>query len=46
MEYVFFPGKYEMVLLFSGSFAFFNAEAKEIKQRLEELRGLSGASRP
>jgi hypothetical protein len=43
MEYVFFPGKYEMVLLFSGSFAFFNAEAKEIKQRLEELRGRAGA---
>lgn len=45
MEYVFFPGKYEMVLLFSGSFAFFNAEAKEVRQHLDEIRRLAAASR-
>jgi len=45
VEYVFYPGEQDMVLLPSGSFAFINPDGNEVKPRLEELRKLSGAIR-
>jgi hypothetical protein len=41
LEYVLFPGEYEMVLLPTGSFSYFNAEATEVKPRLDALRKLA-----
>lgn len=41
LEYVFFPGEYEMVLLPTGSFSYFNAEGTEVKPRLDALRKLA-----
>jgi hypothetical protein len=38
VEYVFFPGENDSVLLLSGSFGFENPDGKEIKKRLDELR--------
>ena len=45
VEYVFFPGENDFVLLFSGSFAFINAEGNEVKPRLEQLRKQAAAGR-
>jgi hypothetical protein len=41
IEYTFFPGQHDLVLVYSGSFAYFNAEDAEVKPKLEELRRLS-----
>lgn len=38
VEYVFFPGENDFVLILSGSFAFLNAEGNEVKPHLEALR--------
>ena len=38
VEYVFFPGENDSVLLLSGSFGFMNPNGAEIKKRLDELR--------
>jgi hypothetical protein len=38
VEYVFFPGENDSVLLLSGSFGFINPDAPEMKRRLDELR--------
>jgi hypothetical protein len=38
LEYVFVPGEYEMVLLPSGSFAYFNESGAAVKSRLQALR--------
>jgi hypothetical protein len=43
MEYVFYPDKNDMVLIFSGSFGYFNADGTEVKPKLEALRTLSGS---
>lgn len=45
LEYVFFPGEHEMVLVPSGSFAYFNEEGSEVKPRLEALRKLAAATK-
>lgn len=41
LEYVLFPGEYEMVLLPTGSFSYVNAEGTEVKPRLDTLRKLA-----
>lgn len=43
MEYVFFPGEHNFVLIYSGSFGYFNAEGSEIKLHLEALRHMNAA---
>jgi hypothetical protein len=45
LEYVFFPGKYEMVLAPSGSFAYFHEEGIAFQSRLESLRKLAAATK-
>ena len=40
-EYVLFPGEYDMVLLPTGSFGYFNAEGTQIKPRLDAIRKLA-----
>ena len=44
MEYVFFPGEQDFVLIFSGSFGYFNPEGSEVKQHLEALRHMGSPS--
>lgn len=44
MEYVFFPGEHDFVLIYSGSFGYFNPEDSEVKQRLEALRHMRAPS--
>jgi hypothetical protein len=44
-EYVFFPGENDFVLIYSGSFAFFNAEGSEVKPQFEALRKLGAQAR-
>jgi hypothetical protein len=41
MEYVFFPGEHDLVLIYSGSFGYFNPDGSEVKQHLEALRHMS-----
>lgn len=41
VEYVFFPGEHDFVLIYSGSFGYFNPEDREVKQHLEALRHMS-----
>lgn len=41
MEYVFFPGEYDLVLASDGSFGFFNAEGTDVRPKLEQLRALA-----
>lgn len=41
LEYVFFPEEYDMVLLPTGSFSYFNAEGTAVKPRLETLRRMA-----
>lgn len=38
VEYVFFPGDHDLVLIYSGSFGLLNPEGKDVKPRLDELR--------
>jgi hypothetical protein len=44
MEYVFVPEDHEMVLLPSGSFAYFNAEGAAVKSKLQALREYAARS--
>lgn len=38
MEYVFFPDEHDFVLVYSGSFGFFNSEGTQVKPQLDALR--------
>jgi hypothetical protein len=41
MEYVFFPGEYDLVLAPDGSFGFINADGNDVRPKLEQLRALA-----
>jgi len=40
-EYIFIPGKDDMVILPTGSFGYFNPDGETVKPRIEEIRKLS-----
>lgn len=44
-EYVLFPSENDFVLIYTGSFGFFNAEGSEVKPRLDTLRKLAAEAR-
>src|SRR5262249_36079998 len=44
MEYVLLPGEYDLVLLPSGSFGYFNVEGTAVQSRLRELRALAATA--
>lgn len=41
MEYVFFPGEYDLVLAPDGSFGFLDANGTDVRPKLEQLRVLA-----
>lgn len=40
IEYVFFPGDHDLILIYTGSFGPINSDGNEVKLRLDELRKL------